>query len=208
MAINDVYMLTDIQSYGVKVMENVYFFESIDTPGNAGDLIEGFIATYLPAIRQLQAAGIYHTEIKCQSLGDLSDFDDVPMALSGLAGAGDTLPSFVAVGYSLKPDSRVVRPGSKRIGGILEAVVTNGVIVEPTFVTNVEALRIILDDNITATDSTYQHVIVKRVKESVVGTVPPAFTYRLPLTDAELVLAVVRQALSNLQVSSQVSRKS
>jgi len=207
MAISDVYQLTDIQTYGVEICENVYFFNKLSPDGTAEDLIQGFLTTYMPAIRQIQAQGIVHVELKCVNLGDLTDFADEPISLAGLAGAGDTLPSFVSVGYTLKPNTRAVRPGSKRYTGILEAAVVNGVITEPTFVGNVEALRIVLDDNAVGADSEYEPVIVKRIKEPVAGTTPTQYTYRLPTTGDPLVLGLVKQALSNPRVTSQVSRK-
>lgn len=207
MPLNQVFQLVDIQSYGVKVIENVYFFEGIGAAGGADDLIDAFIAGYMPAIRALQAQGIFHTEIKVTNLGDLSDFADRAVNLAGLAGAGDTLPSFVAVGYTLKPATRAVRPGSKRYTGILESVVTNGVVTEPTYVAAVETLRVKLDDNVTGVLEDYQPVIVKRIKEPVVGTVPLQYTYRLPHAGDPLVLGLVKQAVSSLQTTSQVSRK-
>lgn len=207
MAISDVYQLTDIQTYGTQEVENVWFFEKLSPDGTAADLIEGFLATYMPAIRQIQAQGIVHTEIKVINLGDLGDFEDMPVSLAGLAGAGDTMPSFVAIGYTLKPATRAVRPGSKRIVGVLEAALVNGVITEPTFVANVEALRIVLDDNAVGSLSEYQPVIVKRIKEPVVGTTPQQYTYRLPHTGDPLTLGLVKQALTNPRATSQVSRK-
>jgi len=206
-AISDVYQLTDVQTYGTQEVENVYFFQRLTADGTADDLIDGFIATYMTPIRTIQAQGIFHVELKCHSLGDLADFADRPINLAGLAGAGDTMPSFVGVGYTLKPATRAVRPGSKRYTGVLEAVVTNGLITEPTFVANVEALRIVLDDNAVGTLDSYEPVIVKRIKEPVAGTTPQQYTYRLPHTGDPLVLGLVKQALSNPRVTSQVSRK-
>lgn len=205
--LNDVYQLIDKQMFGQQNLENVWFFERLVPDGNAADLIDAFISDLLPAIRLIQGAGLYHSQITCQSLGDLSDFDTRVTNVFGSGGAGDLLPSFNAVGYSLKPATRAVRPGSKRFAGILEAVVTNGSIIEPTYVANVEALRILLDDNVVGADAEYQPVIVKRVKKDTPPGSKYPFAYYLPTTDGELVLGLVKQALTNTEITSQVSRK-
>jgi len=206
-ALSDVYQLIDHQQYINQDIENVWFFEKLDPAGTAADLIQAFITDLLPAVRQIQGSGFYHAFVDCLNLGDLGDFDTEVTNVFGTAGGGDLLPSFNAVGYSLKPATRAVRPGSKRFAGILEAVVTNGAITEPTFVANVEALRIKLDDNVVGALSEYQPVIVKRIKYVPDPEKPDHFAYRLPTAGDPLVLGLVKQAVTNPEVTSQVSRK-
>jgi len=207
MAITDVYQLRVIQECLGTSPENVFFFQRLDVLGNAEDLVTSFIAVQLAEYRRIQGAACSTQEIKCINLGDPGDFYDEPLALGGLAGASDMLPPFNAVGFSLRTNTRLVRAGSKRFAGVLEAVVLNGVITEPGYVGAVEDVRLMLDDNVVGTDSDYQPVVVKRIKEAVVGTVPPQFTYRLPTVGDPLVLGLVTQAKTNLKVTSQSSRK-
>ena len=207
MALTDVYQLIMKQTVFAELAQNVFTFEKLDPLGTAEDLVDGFITDYLAEIRRVQSSSVGTYEVSAINLGDFSDFHSEPVALGGLAGAGDTMPAFNAVGYSLRPNTRLVRPGSKRFSGIPEAVVLNGVITEPGYVDAVEDVRIKLDDNVVGVLSDYQHVIVKRIKEPVTGTVPLRYTYRMPTTGDTLVLGLVTQAFSNLEVTSQVSRK-
>lgn len=188
-------------------VENVWFYASQDAAGSAEDLRAAFIATIVPAIRQIQAQPLLWASINTYSLGDLSDFEKFPYPNTGLAGSGDTLPPHDAVSYTLNPASRVVRPGGKRIAGILEAVVTNGQFVEPTYVGNMEALRILMDDALVGTLATYDPVIVKRIKTVVAGTTPVQYKYELPKTGDPLTVGLVKSATVDFFVSSQVSRK-
>jgi len=206
-ALSDVYQLRDIQSAGADDPENVWFFEKLDPAGTAEDCIDAFLTTLMPSIRAIQAQSVQHVELNCQSLGDLADFATRSVTLAGLAGNTDVMPAFVAVGYTLKPATRAVRPGSKRFIGVLEAVVTNGKITEPTFVAAVEALRVKLDDNIVGTLSEYQPVIVKRIKTAVPDTQPQKYKYTLPKAGDPLVLGLIKQALSNPDVTHQDSRE-
>jgi hypothetical protein len=208
MPLADVYQLIDKQMYGQQPVENVWFFERLDAGGSAADLIDAFVSGIFPQIRAIQGNGIYHAEITCQSLGDLSDFDTQVTNVYGTYGAVDVLPSFNAVGFTLKPATRAVRPGSKRFVGVPEEAVISGTIVFPAYLTALEALRIELDDNQVGTDSEYQPVIVKRVRyQPDPVEEPDKWSYRLPETDAELVLGLVKQALLNPETTSQVSRK-
>lgn len=207
MALSDVYMVICRQHLFNRNVENVFFFEKLDPAGTAEDLREGFAADYFPVIRPLQSFSLYWDSIDTYNLGDEGDFEKFPFVFQGSAGNGDTMPAFNAVGYTLNPATRLVRPGSKRFAGILESVVLNGEIVEPTYLAAVEALRIVLDDNVTGVLSDYQPVIVKRIKTAVVGTVPLRYTYALPKVGDTLTLGLVKSASTNPRVTSQVSRK-
>lgn len=203
----DVYQIIVRQAYGSTKVDNVFYYNTVDSGGSAADLRDAFLTTMAPAIRQLQASFFTWQSIDTMSLGNEADFEKYPVTLAGLAGSGDVLPIFNAVGFTLNPVTRAVRPGSKRIAGLLEAVVTEGVITEPTFVANVEALRIKFDDVLVGSDASYQPVIVKRKKTLIAGTVPPQYKYELPKAGDPLVLGLVKSATSNLKVTSQVSRK-
>jgi hypothetical protein len=55
--------------------------------------------------------------------------------------------------------------------------------------------------------TSYQPVIVKRVKVPVPDTEPPQFTYRLPKPPEDATLGLVKSATSSLIITSQVSRR-
>ena len=207
MALNDVYQLICRQHLFGRNVENVFFFDGIDGGGSAADLIDGFIASYFPVIRPLQSFSLFWDSIDCYSLGNLADFEKRPHVFQGSAGNGDTMPAFNAVGYTLNPLTRAVRPGSKRFAGVLESVALNGEVTDPTYIAAVEALRVKLDDVIVGALHDYQPVIVKRTKTAVAGTVPQQYTYRLPVAGDPLVLGLVKSATVNMTLTSQVSRK-
>lgn len=207
MSLNDVYQLTVHQELQGEEPENIFFFERLDPAGTADDLITAFEDTYLDPIRGVQSNQIITRRISCLNLGDLGDFADRVENLAGTAGAGDTMPAFAAVGYSLRLNTRAVRPGSKRFAGVLEAFVLNGVITDPGYLDLLEDLRVILDDVAVGALASYQPVVVKRIKTAKVGYTPPAYKYTLPKDGDPLVLGLVTQALLNPKLTSQVSRK-
>jgi len=207
MALSDVYQVVCKQHLQGKNVENVFFFERITVDGTAEDLEASFETSYFPVIRPLQTFSLFWDEIDVTNLGEDSDFIKKPFVMQGSAGDTDTMPAFVGVGYTLNPATRAVRPGSKRFAGVPESAVTKGEIVEPTYLAAVEALRVVLDDNIVGALATYQPVIVKRIKTAVAGTTPVQYKYALPKVGDTLTLGLVKSANSNIFVTSQVSRK-
>jgi len=165
MALDQVYQLIVRQSLFGKEIENVFFYAKQGLVGNATDLRTAFNTTMSVAIRQLQSAAVTWLSVDTTNLGDEADFEKFPFVVGGLAGAGDTLPSHDAVGYTLNPVTRAVRPGSKRFAGILEAVVQNGALTEPTYVEHVEQLRVLLDDALSGAVGSYDPVIVKFIND-------------------------------------------
>lgn len=206
-ALDLIYSLAVKQNMFGQNIENIFFYEAIGDAGSAGDLRAAWNTALSVSMRNLQSAQLNWTEIDTTNLGDLADFEKFPFAVGGLAGDGDTLPAFNAVGYTLNPLTRAVRPGSKRIAGILEAVQLNGVLTEPTYVGHVEDFRLLLDDVVVGALTSYQPVIVKRVKVPVPDTEPPQFTYRLPKPPEDATLGLVKSATSSLIITSQVSRR-
>jgi len=202
-----VYALSVKQELFGRNVENVFFYQKLDPLGTAADLRDAFSSEISPSMLDLQSSSVQWVSFDTKNLGDLEDFETFPTAAVGTAGSGDTLPAFNAVGYTLNPITRAVRPGSKRIAGILEAVQINGELVEPTYLDAVENFRIVLDDVLTGTDSDYQPVIVKRIKTAIPGTTPTQYRYTLPGVGDDAVLGLIKSASSNVVITSQVSRK-
>lgn len=208
MPLNTTYQLRLIQTYGVagKTMENVFFYNHTAGLGVAIDLAQVFENVMLPLINTMQTATIQNSLIKVINLGDLGDFIDYPLTGGGNV-SDDTMPPYVAVGYSLKVNTRAVRQGSKRIGGIPEGVVSYGVIDNAPYIVKVNTLKTALQEELSDVSDTYLPIVIKRVKEPVVGTVPLQYTYRLPINDTEFVFGEIVTALTSLNVTHQVSRE-
>jgi hypothetical protein len=208
MPIDTVYQVRARQQYGTggKEMETVWFFDHTAGSGDAAHLAEVWGTARGALINPLQTANIKNLSIDVINLGDLGDFASVPWLGTG-AVADDTMPPYVAYGYTMKVNTRAVRKGSKRIGGVPETAATNGVVTAAPVITNMEALRVaMMTEMVDATD-TYLPVVVKRVKTAVADTEPVQYTYRLPTTNLELVLGEVVVVLTSPNLSHQVSRE-
>lgn len=208
MPIDNVYMLNDVQLVASgEAIENVYFFSNDGAGGSAESLAQAFQDDILALILDCQAASVSHRIVQVRSLGNPADYFEV--ALSGVIGsnAGDALSAFTALNFTLRPASRVVRPGSKRISGLpdVSSLYTDGVVVNATFISTINLLRIALGTQITELANTYTPVIVKRVFVPADEPEHGAY-YRLPVDDEELVMEPVANVLSNLRLTHQVSR--
>lgn len=206
MALADIYVLDHVQLFEGEDLHNMYTYER-STTGTAVDLINAFREDILPLIQQLQVDDVTTPVIKAYSLGNLGDLDEQTVDEAGANVGVDMLPIFNAINFSLKPASRAVRSGSKRISGIPETVVTNGTVTDSTYLTALEALRIELGEPISDDDVAFWNpVIVKRIKYTVPDSDPERFAYRYPETGDTLVTAALRAVVINRKVSHQVSR--
>lgn len=207
MALNTFYQVRDIQELDGKTIENVYYFNHVDGDGDATTLAVGFEAEFLPFVLAVQVAYVQHVGISVINLGDLADFQDLPLLSNGTYSGDDHLPTFNAIGYTYKLDTRAVRGGSKRITGIAEPATTKDVITAASLLAAMESLRTAMFADMVLSADTFRPVVIGRVREEVVGTVPQQYKYRLPRTDGELVWANVRNCLTSPTITSQVSRK-
>jgi len=205
MALNSIFMLSHVQTFSDEEMMSNYFFNKTAGSGTAGDLAAAFIDTFVPAISAFTVSAVINKLIRVINLGDLTDFVETVDVTAG-ALADQPLPIFSAVGYTLKLDTRAVRPGSKRISGLSENSGQGGVITDVATFALVNALRELMFAPLTDGSSTWQQVVLKRVREDVVGTVPLQHTYRLPETDDELIFGSVVECLTSPNLSHQVSR--
>lgn len=208
MPLSSIYQVRARQTWqsGGKPLENVFFFEHTAGTGLAADLATSFGTAHGAAINAMQVNIVRNYSIDVINLGNLGDFDSLPW-LGGGALGGEALPPHSAVSYTMKVNTRAVRKGSKRISGIPESAQAAGVIIDSGYYDLVEALRLVLKQELVSADDTWLPIIVKRVKEPVVGTVPLQYTYRLPATDAELVTGEVVTVLTTHNIGHQVSRE-
>lgn len=208
MPLNTIYQVRHRQRWdaGGKFLESVYFFDHTAGAGNWADLAASFGTVYGAAVNDLQTNNVNNYSIDVINLGDLGDFGFLPQL-----GVGDyvaeSLPPHSALNFTMKVNTRAVRKGSKRISGIPETVQNGGHIGDATYLGRMEDFRLILQTELVSAGDTWLPVVVKRVKTAVVGTVPLQYTYRLPETDAELVVGEIVVALTTSNISHQVSRE-
>lgn len=206
MPLNKVYQLIHRQTFVGQEIINVYFYNHNSGAGGAGILAAAFADDLLPAINDIQCSVIRNVELNVFNLDDLSDFANLALADGG-TNAGESLPPTDAVGFTFKLNTRAVRPGSKRICGVPEAAQNAGSITNEAYLAQIEVLRLALADDVTGVADSYSPVVLKRVKTAIPGTSPVEYTYRLPATDAQLVMAGITSVLTTPFVTSQVSRK-
>lgn len=201
MALVDIFQLTDFQRLpSGEVIQNVYFYRRVGATGSAQDLVGAFIADLRPEILAVQSQDLVHYLTRAISLGSFADFYEISEAgVVGTQGSG-IRNEWDAYAFTLRPETRDVRPGSKRIGGVNEADgnYTNGVVTNAAMLIALQALRTALGTALSGVDDDYVPVVVKRV--------PDGGGYRLPETNAELVVVDVSNVLFNTKISHQVSR--
>lgn len=206
MALADIYVLDHAQEFGTEPLHNIYCYEKLGE-GDAYDLINAFQADILPSVLALQVNTMVTRFISAYSLGNLADLAEETINAVGSYGADQMLPVFNAVNLTLKPTSRAVRPGSKRVSGIPETVTGNGIITDAEYLGRIETLRLAFGNEISTDDENFWRlVIVKRVKYNPDPEKPDHFAYRFPETDGELVVAPLRNVTTTTRVSHQVSR--
>ena len=206
MALDNMYVVTHIQKFLSEKILNVYTYEA-DVGMSAVDVGNAFVDDMLDAINALQGDLVTNFELKTYNLGDLGDNDDRALTGHGLGTGADVLPIFNAVGYSLRPASRVVRPGSKRYAGVPETVQTDGTIDGSGYLTAMETLRVAIGTPISDDDTLFATpIIIKRVKYAVPGSDPVRYAYRFPTIGETPVFSQLSAVLTNTKVTHQTSR--
>lgn len=209
MALSDVYMATLVQRWGAggERMLNNFFFEATGTGGSASEVSGLFTGGtgLISKIHPIQCDIVKDELLRVINLGSLTDFIETP--LTGVGGITNGLahPAYVALNYTLRLDTRAVRPGSKRFAGVPENWDEAGVINSAPALTTIDDLRTALGVATEITGTTYTPVVVKRVLHPADETHENPW-YALPASDEELVLGHVSGVLVNLHLSHQVSR--
>jgi len=208
MPLDTIYQVRARQTWGSggKALENVFFFDHTAGAGNATDMATAFGDAFSTLINQIQAPIVKNYSIDVINLGDLGDFASVPWLGSGTQ-IGDALPPYAAISFTLKVNTRAVRKGSKRISGVPESAQIDGKLTNEGYIAAVELLRLAMQQEVVTANDTYLPVVVKRIKEPVVGTVPLQYTYRLPTIGDTLVTGEVVVVLTTTSLSHQVSRE-
>lgn len=206
MTLAKTFKVTHYQDVLSEQLLNTYFYTGLGT-ASASDLSEAWMTTMFPLVKAIQGGTLLNTHLRVESLGNLSDWHDHTINEGAGYDTADTLPVFNAVGYTLRPANRAIKPGSKRYAMIPETVQIRGIISDATYIAKMESLRVGLDTELS-TDETnfYQLTIVKRIKYEVPDSDPVRFAYRLPTSDEELVSSPVVSISDSTVVTHQVSR--
>lgn len=207
--LSDIYLLRFKQRWGVSSisLENAFFYERTAGTPLAIGVAQMFEEQVLPNINAIQTQFVKNVGVDVLNMGDPTDFVYYPLTGEGTI-SGQTLPPQSAVSYTLKLNTRAVRPGGKRFSGVPEAVQSDGEIQDAGYITAMNVLRVQLYGELIDSENTLKPVVLKRIKEAVAGTVPTRYTYRLPTVLDPLVVGDVLTATVGIRVGNQVSRKS
>nr|CRY96414.1 hypothetical protein [uncultured prokaryote] len=213
MASGDIYEVTDVQTWGGQQFLNVYFYEQRTAFAPIGittaqALADEWSDTVLPAILPTQGSDLLHVQTVVRNLFDDTD---AGISITGLAGTdaaaeGGSMPAFNAWGLTLNTDNAGIRPGSKRIGGLIEEAQQGGVPTASAITAlnaAADAIGAPIEGGLIISDDVMFPVVVKRVREGTEGN----YTYRLPETSGEAVVGTIIEVLVRLLVTSQVTRK-
>lgn len=213
MGVSDVYELTLHQVDRGQVVENVFYYkEMLDfvstTPTKAQVLAENWVAQILPKVSLVQPEEIRTTGVTVKNLFNVSDGYDMALSVPGGFTTDRQLEStFNAIGFKLNGSNPAVKNGAKRIGGVFEDYVDDGVITGATLITKCNDLADAFEQFVTVgliiMDNVFMPVIVKRIRSGTPGN----YTYRLPETTGESIVSQIVVALFNAVITSQLSRK-
>lgn len=167
MAVNDLYQLTDVQSYFGQECVNVWWFQQLQGVGDAMDLAEAFASERLPTIVGLQSNEVLHERIVVVNYNNLSDFAELaPTAFNRGVRISTPLPPFVAWGFKLNRPTRAIRSGAKRFVGVTEGDIA-GNEPDPDFLDNLQLAAEIFESTFTgAGENRYQPQIVRLNRET------------------------------------------
>ena len=203
MALDQIWQIAvDIDILGV-LTTNVFFYQS--PAGNnpsataVGNTFKTQVLTPWKGILTTDAT-IVQTRTH-NILATLSELTQ-PVTFAGTLTTGELLPQFNAVGVKLGVGTTLTRPGAKRLAGLKEVAQNDGVLVDATYLTNLNGLLNAflgtLNDPVTSAIIAAP-IVVKRILDGGV--------YRLPANFGETVANPIVSAVADLIVTSQSSRK-
>lgn len=212
MATGDIYEVIDVQSYEGQEVLNVYhYFQAGPIVPLGGETIaqllaEDWEAKFVPLQLELQVDTLVHETVTCRNLFDDTDQGEAVSGTPGAQTAGEGITSFMAYGLTLNHDNASIRPGGKRIAGPSENNQAEGVVYGAAVTvlqTFADELAEPLPAGIIIPVDTMFPVVVKRVREGL----PGEYTYRLPISQGELIYGTILEVLVKALLTSQVSRK-
>lgn len=184
----DIVELVHTQTYLGQTLNNVYYFEAVVGGASLSQLAAWFETNVVPAVKALQNDLVTHTTLHLRNLFNLAEVWDEPLTGTGsiLAGAGE-LPAFFASQLKLTHNNALVRPGFKRISGLTENNIGDGVL-ETVYRTGLFNYSQLLINPPSAANPNWAHVIVNRICQIPnpdPNATPVCLKYRLPNNQSE-----------------------
>jgi hypothetical protein len=155
--------VTLTQTAGATNLENVFYFwnslniEPISFIGFSAD----WDTKYMPGISSIQGLGVTYTNVRIRTvLGVLPDLNSAASIPVGTR-AGESLPSYVAIGFRLGGTTKETRSGAKRFGGQTETDIAGNT---PTtaYAAVLDGFAPTLTQSVFDGLNTYQPVILSR----------------------------------------------
>lgn len=214
MAVGDIYQVTLKGTIKEQAIVNVFHYRQqlgfLPGSGNeADDVVDGFIDQKIPDLLPVSTSDVVYDRVQVDNLFDETQqvFRIISEVGSYAVSGGNSIGSHPALGYRLEHGVGGIKQGAKRIAGVPSGVAADGVVIDAGFLAEADTLATALEGPITVglviQDPVFIPVIVKRVRE---GATSP-YTYRLPANSGELVYAPIVNALLNLLLTTQNSRK-
>jgi len=211
LVINDVYAVTLRQMMLGQRVTNVFFYEQFaaftPTSGTvAADLAQTFGNVVMPGINNIQPTDVVNVQIDVENLFVGADVGQSIETGGGGFGT-NSISTFNAPAFKLAVPAKTTRSGSKRIAGVANNLVTDGVFTDATYIGAASTLEGLMTQNLAglapATANVFRPVVVKRIKELIAGKTK----YRLPNVIGEKIVQVVVDVVFQLIMSTQNSRK-
>lgn len=202
--VGDIYQIVDAQRLDNQVVLNVYFYKRLAEVlvGNpAQQVADTFEASFLPQLLPAQSTSLVHEEIRVQNLFDATDQYTKVISEAGSVAATDDATPFDAYGIRLVQDNGALRNGSKRIGGVVEDASSAGVLNDSTIIAALVTAGVGM---ITGLDI---GLVANAIVPVIVGRINDGGNYRLPTNSGEAIVGNIIDALYNVDVTSQTSRK-
>lgn len=172
MSIGDMYKVVVSGTYLGEEFSNRYYYQQINGAGGAPALCQGIIDQLLPALSLCQSDQMSYLSVEASNFNDLADFIVTPV-VPNVVGTltGSPMPSYVAWGFKLERDNRVMRPGSKRLVGVTEPS-TDGNDPTPTLLSILNGVAGAFIANVTwGVDNEWTPKLVREVPSGTVGVV-------------------------------------
>jgi len=179
MAVTDTYQIVDKQSYlaGMSAI-NVWHYQQTSLGSGASQCVNlnnAFIAGILPTLVQTQLTLVTHDVLETINLTVPGDFENRPLLATSGTQTGEGMPPYVSWAFTLYRASRLSRNGYKRIVGVPESLVSNGVAI-PAAASYLTAFAALLASPITdpVSGAVFKPVIYRKYATST-GGLPGTF---------------------------------
>ncbi len=209
MALNDIYQITHDMTLFGKTVISTYHVERSSGVEVAGSISDAFQNSILLALRLLQSDEVVNNELRIFNLGETTDFGTFTLGASVGLRLGLDSPRFISGAIRFPTRDRDVRNGFKRLPGMLESDYTDGVISAATLVLMDDIGDVLIADWLSSIDAhvVCNYVVLARVCETFDPVTGKCIEYRLPDSDVELKFFTPNQRISQVDITSQVSRK-